>query len=58
VRILETICAAFERQKTRKANDTTEGKQSRKDLHLLVNEARIVLKGEVVESLDRCKAHK
>jgi tRNA A37 threonylcarbamoyladenosine dehydratase len=58
VKISESIRTVFERQKTNKTNDTLEGKQFRKDLHLLVDEARNILKGVVVESLERCKANR
>jgi FixJ family two-component response regulator len=56
--VFREIRNAFKGQKTRKENDTPEGQQFRKDLHTLVNKAREVMQGVVLESLEKCKAHK
>jgi hypothetical protein len=58
VSVFEKISSLFERQKNNKQNDSPEGQQFRRDLHLLVDEARKVLDGVVKESLERCKAHR
>ena len=58
VSILEEVREAFERQKSRKENDTPEGQCFRKELHELVAEALRILKGVVTESLERCKEYK
>ncbi|KAJ5027741.1 hypothetical protein J3E71DRAFT_239180 [Bipolaris maydis] len=58
VGILETIRDAFQRQKHSKEHDTPEGQRFRKELHELFAEASRILKGPVVESLERCKEYK
>lgn len=45
----------FHQQKTNKENDSQEGKQIRKDLHLLVEEGRKIMGGIVTESLRDAK---
>ncbi|KAF1911042.1 hypothetical protein BDU57DRAFT_108689 [Ampelomyces quisqualis] len=56
--VFRHIHNAFTGQKTRKENDSPEGQQFRKDLHMLVDKAREVMQGVVLESLERCKEHK
>jgi len=56
--ILGRIQKQFEIMATKKNNDTAEGKQFRKQLHGLVEEAKEIFNGPVKESLDLCRHYK
>ena len=56
--MLRSVQRDFDSKKTRKDDDTEEGKKFRKGLHELVGEARRILNGVTQESLDLCKQYK
>ncbi|KAH7083176.1 hypothetical protein BKA63DRAFT_584450 [Paraphoma chrysanthemicola] len=56
--VLGLVQNAFERMKRRKENDSEQGKKFRTDLHLLVAEARKIMDGVALESLELCKVYK
>jgi hypothetical protein len=57
-KMLGRVQNAFDRMKTKKENDTEQGKRFRAELHELVAEARRILGGVAKESLELCKQHK
>jgi hypothetical protein len=56
--ILMRVQNAFDRMKTKKENDTMQGKQFRMELHQLVAEARRITDGVTQDSLEACKQYK
>ncbi|KAH7093109.1 hypothetical protein FB567DRAFT_609442 [Paraphoma chrysanthemicola] len=56
--VLGLVQNAFERMKRKKDNDTEQGKKFRTDLHLLVAEARKIMDGVALETLELCKMYK
>jgi hypothetical protein len=56
--ILLHVQTAFERMKKRKENDTAQGRKFRTELHQLVAEARRIMDGVTLESLEACKQYK
>jgi hypothetical protein len=56
--ILEQVQTQFGRMKENKENDTAQGKKFRMELHQLVAEARRIMDGLTLESLESCKQYK
>lgn len=56
--ILLQVQSAFDLMKKKKDNGKALGKKFRTELYLLVTEARRIMEGVTLESLELCKAYK